>query len=506
MKRLLVAMLGLVCAPALLAQDFTDALRYGQEYQNGSARFQAMGGAFGALGGDLSALQINPAGSVIFKNSFASVSLVAGGNDVDSSYNGESRNSDDSDLSFAQIGGTWVFNSTDETQDWNRFAFSVNMDQMRNLDQNFDASGSTDFSISDYFVEQANGLPLNLLTLQGGERISDLYQFLGETEGFGAQQAFLGYQSFVIEANDPNDQNQTQYFSNVGAGPVNQFIAVSDRGANRKINFNFAAQYKQNTSIGINLNLHTIDSERFTTLQEDNNNGGLVSTIRYQNLLNTEAAGFSAQVGVIQKYDNLRLGLSYQTPTWYSVEEALLQEIATARSDGNGGTITEFIEPGVINLYEDYKLRVPGHLTASAAYLFGKKGLISADVTFRDYTSYQLDDDFGALDASDVVFEEDFNSSAVDYRLGAEYRASPKWSLRAGYRFQDSPFDDDELDGDISAWSAGLGYNLGKTQIDLAYDRATSNGFTQFTAAGLSDPVAFDRTLSNVTLTLGFQL
>ena len=32
----------------------------------GSARFQSMGGAFGALGGDLSAININPAGSAVF--------------------------------------------------------------------------------------------------------------------------------------------------------------------------------------------------------------------------------------------------------------------------------------------------------------------------------------------------------------------------------------------------------------------------------------------------------
>jgi hypothetical protein len=39
-------------------------LRYSQDNLNGTARFRAMG-AFGALGGDLSSLNVNPAGSAI---------------------------------------------------------------------------------------------------------------------------------------------------------------------------------------------------------------------------------------------------------------------------------------------------------------------------------------------------------------------------------------------------------------------------------------------------------
>ena len=48
------------------AQDINDALRYANAEVQGSARFRALSGAFGALGGDLSAISINPAGSAIF--------------------------------------------------------------------------------------------------------------------------------------------------------------------------------------------------------------------------------------------------------------------------------------------------------------------------------------------------------------------------------------------------------------------------------------------------------
>ena len=47
-------------------QDLTDALRYSTGETQGTARFKSMSGAFGALGGDMSAVSINPAGSAIF--------------------------------------------------------------------------------------------------------------------------------------------------------------------------------------------------------------------------------------------------------------------------------------------------------------------------------------------------------------------------------------------------------------------------------------------------------
>ena len=46
----------------LRAQNETDALRYSQNFFGGTARSTAMGGAFGALGGDFSSASLLPAG------------------------------------------------------------------------------------------------------------------------------------------------------------------------------------------------------------------------------------------------------------------------------------------------------------------------------------------------------------------------------------------------------------------------------------------------------------
>ena len=73
MKKIYLTILALYSSFAF-AQELTtqDALRYAIEDMNGTARFRGMSGAFGALGGDLSSIAINPAGSLFFNNNFAS--------------------------------------------------------------------------------------------------------------------------------------------------------------------------------------------------------------------------------------------------------------------------------------------------------------------------------------------------------------------------------------------------------------------------------------------------
>lgn len=75
MKRIYLPIIALWGLTQVNAQEFNpgDAVRIGTQQLNGSARFNAMGGAFGALGGDVSSLQINPAGSALFNYNHFSI-------------------------------------------------------------------------------------------------------------------------------------------------------------------------------------------------------------------------------------------------------------------------------------------------------------------------------------------------------------------------------------------------------------------------------------------------
>ena len=106
--------------PMINAQDINDALRYNDGDIQGTARFRALSGAFGALGGDLSAVGLNPASSAVFTNSYASVTLSSLNKDNETSFFNTSNTASNSDLSLQQAGGVFVFKSNNEDSNWKK--------------------------------------------------------------------------------------------------------------------------------------------------------------------------------------------------------------------------------------------------------------------------------------------------------------------------------------------------------------------------------------------------
>ena len=62
-------------ASSTYAQDSYDAQNFANSDLNGTSRFVAMGGALGALGGDVSVMSTNPAGTGMYRNSDAALSF-----------------------------------------------------------------------------------------------------------------------------------------------------------------------------------------------------------------------------------------------------------------------------------------------------------------------------------------------------------------------------------------------------------------------------------------------
>ena len=69
MKKIILASM-IASLPAMaMAQSTVDAYAISQNEMRGTARFMSMGGAFTALGGDLSVLGQNPAGIGVYRSS-----------------------------------------------------------------------------------------------------------------------------------------------------------------------------------------------------------------------------------------------------------------------------------------------------------------------------------------------------------------------------------------------------------------------------------------------------
>ncbi|CAM3300535.1 hypothetical protein AEQU2_00872 [Aequorivita lipolytica] len=490
------------------AQNTTDGLRYSTDQNTGTARFTGLSGAMGALGGDFSATNINPAGGAVFLKSNLMFSASLFDIENNSNYFSNAEKSFADDLTLNQLSGIFVINNSNEDSAFKKFTVGVNYNVTKNFENELYIAGTGNTSIGNFFLEQAQGIPVSFLELQPGESISSLYQFLGETEGTAAQNAFLGYQAFLFDPVEFNNPLNDAYVSNIAGGSFNQEYFYLSQGYNSKFSINLATQLREDLFFGININTHTIDFDQSSFLLESNdNNGSKVNRVGFENNLSVTGAGVSAQVGAIAKVgENFRLGLSLDSPTWYQIFEETTQYLESRRFF-EGQTISETVNPRVINVYEDYTLKTPAKVTASAAYIFGQNGLISFDYSYKDYASIKFSSEFNSSDS----FFNNLNTTidntlkgVSNYRAGAEYRIN-QLSLRGGFNYEDSPYQDTTTIGDLIGFSLGAGYNFGRYTFDLAYSRSEQQRNQQLYSVGLTDVSKVNSIYNNIVMSLGFQ-
>ena len=327
MKKYIFFLIAGLSLTTVHSQEIADALRYSQNNLTGTGRFQAMSGAFGALGGDFSSLNVNPAGSAIFLNNQVGFTLSNYNVKNQSYYFGTKDTENNTTFHINQAGAVFVFNNDDLKSDWKKFTIGLNYENTNNFDNTLFAFGNNpNNSIANYFLSYANPN-----TNQNNIPVSVLEDHYYDELNYREQQAFLGYQGYIINVNPTNTSNDT-YVSNVPAGGnYYQENYVESKGNNGKATFNVATQYKNMFYFGMNLNTHFVDYRQYSSFYEDNNqsqtNG--VRSLLFENDLYTYGTGFSIQFGAIAKVTPaLRLGLAYESPTWYTLNDELKQNLS----------------------------------------------------------------------------------------------------------------------------------------------------------------------------------
>lgn len=488
MKRISTAILIMVFI-CTKAQTIDDVLRYSTENLQGTARFQGMSGAFGTLGGDFSALHANPASSAVFNHSQFTITSANYNSRNNAFFENNAQTTTNNALELNQAGAVFVFTSAESS--WKKVALAFNFDMVQNFDNTVFAAGSTSQGIDNYFLNFAHGQKLKPLRLQPGESVAAAYLDIGADPnlGFAAQQAFLGLQSGIIAPDNANDDENTSYFSNALYNTVNQEFVQSTLGYNSKFTVNLAGQYLENLYLGASLNFHTVLYEQLTLLDEDGyDQNSPVQFTQFDNFLRTQGSGFSFSLGGIAKLnDNLRLGGSYQSPTWYELQDELSQRIDNV------------IDFSLVNLFDEYRIKTPAKLTGSAAIIFGKRGLLSIDYSYQDMAQAELrptnDPNFSA--------ENDFIASQLGvvhtFRLGGEFKIKAL-SLRGGYRFEESPYTDKTIISDLNGFSGGIGYDFGGSRLDLSFSRTEQDVTTFFFDSGIDSAALVDRTNTHIAM------
>lgn len=449
------------------AQSMDDLLRFARPELRGTARYVAMGGAFNALGGDLSAIKDNPAAAAVFLNSEVGLTINSIDNQTAANYFENNNSISSRSLNIDQFGIVLVTKNTTGSE-FVKLTFGYNYQKERVFNQKFNAIGTNpNSSLDDYFLAYANGIAFQDIKTYDDESVSESYRYLGENIGFDAQQAFLGYQSQVISPYYYEDDN-IEYYSN--SNPSGDFVDhdffVTHSGKSSKHSFNLSTQYLEKLYLGVNLNSHQIEFRRVDNLIESNY--GSDSTFNYsefENDLFTSGEGFSFQLGVLYKpLKNIRMGLSYQSPVWYQMKDELSQSIITSKSNG-----IDTFDPQITNIY-DYSFSTPSELSGGLAYVFGTKGLLSLQYDLVDYRNTSFDirsGDFNFVNQNKKI--EQTLTTAATLRIGAEYRIN-RLSLRTGFSKQES-LHKSFVDNYISM-SSGIGYDFGGSVLSLTLSKA----------------------------------
>ena len=463
MKKVL---LGVLLAIGLFtyAQQIQDLPLFGLEQRTGTARFQAMAGAFGALGGDFSALAINPAGAAVFKHSQMGFGLSYFQTENNAQLNATNTQANKGHLSFNQAGIVFVYNNS-KNSPWKKISLALNSDNSNQYKSRINAKGNTPNGLDQYFLHYANGTPFGDILKLDGELLEEAYLNIGSQIGYTAQQAFLGYYSGVLDPAELDNNSISSYVSNALYQQVRQNHQIQTKGRNSK----FVATTAANEMLS-GVDLTSFVFEKKGRINEDGYSANSpIQYIDFDNFIRTDGNGVALSLGAIARVSQfLRLGVSYKTPTWYTLSEKTHQQIGSNLEDVD----IEFIDQNQINLFEDYRITIPSKITLSGALVVGKRGLISVDYSQQDFSTARFrplrDPYFSDLNSAVSNTLGTINS----LNIGGEFNLS-RWSFRMGYSTQNSPFVNNTFN--TINISAGLGWVFNGGRIDFAFSQWEQN-------------------------------
>lgn len=486
----------LLTSSNVLAQSVGEVARYASEQLNGSARYQAIGGAFGALGGDLSSISNNPAGSSVFAFNEAGATMGVQSFSTDANYLGGFSNAEKSSFDISQAGFVLVL--ANPSSKWDKVAFGFNTQTVNNFDKNLFAKG-TNFNrgLEDYFLQNASGISFN--TFDFNNNTDDEYAFLGSRFGYATQQAYMGLYTYAITYDSVND---TYIADGLVGGGIDQIHENNTSGRQQLYTLNFSGRYSQKLSLGFNVNIYAVDyAEYKATSDKYLDTTSSLDQVDLQRDLNTFGTGVSFQFGAIFKAtDILRLGASYTSPTYYELEDEYTEGLETYYVDSTGATQRAAIYPNIVNLNGPYKIKTAGKMQGSAALVLGKQGLLSVDYGKKTYGAstvtlpYAADSNALNNEITDVL------EDATYLRIGGEGRIGDL-SLRAGFWQEGSPYKNKEIIDDFSGYSLGLGVYFGSGSLDLAYTKSTQKYTQQLYYTGLTDSASINENMGQVVLT-----
>lgn len=505
----------LVSGLCVRAQVPEDALRLSWMNPSGSARQQAIGGAMGSLGGEVSTMFVNPAGLAFYKTSELVLSPGFQLLKDNSQFIGNKMSG--SNVSRFNLGtSAFVFGQVTSPTNSNAFAIGVNQTANFNSDITYQGKNSNSSGAEQYAEEfAASGLNINDAlsspSLSYGTRMA-LYTYLVDTATSGGNTNIIAQPEKVLS----------------GGGYLNQLNHLHTSGGITEIGLSVAGNYSDKWYIGATIGVPIVNYRRALTYTETDgsgNNNNDFGAYSYQETFTSKGVGVNVKLGAIFRPSaDWRVGLAIQTPTFYSLTDRIHAKLVANTENYNGTdslTSDELdAQTGSYNAIK-YELQSPWKFLVSGTYFFGtgedtkqQKGFITGDVEYVTVKSARFhvpSDDDG--DYTDNSYYDGLNNTVkhyyknnLNFRVGAEMKFNTL-AARAGFAYSLTPYAQNDFKANRMYISGGLGYRNKGVFVDLTYvEGIVKDADFPYRLADKPNVVASVKQLSGtVVMTVGFK-
>ncbi len=403
------------------AQDVSTLKNTVEIYSNssilGSSKYNAMAGSMGALGGDVSVLNSNPAGIGVNIASEMSGSLIIANNKNATSLAGKSMDYKVNKTDLGNVGGVLVF-QLDESTPWKFVNIGVNYSN-QSIEDYSETPGNSNVK---FIINDTNNVPIDNLS-------------------------FAGH-------------------------------AYNRYGNLSKMSIAVGGNYDNRIYVGAGLNFHTVALDQYDSVAFDSmaNNSTDVYNKQYTPFSET-STGFSATVGIIGKINpQFRLGAAIETPTWYSIERVFNEYNDPIDGDGSYREDRSLTTPMKATLSAAF---VPNkNFAINVDYTLG---ITKPKYKVQGTAETQLNNFFSdhSKSLSEIKAGAEYRIDAFRLRAGYGFANSPfdKVSLSS---YSDSGVGanstfENLIVGKRTTIGAGIGYDFRSFYIDAAYQNIKSD-------------------------------
>ncbi len=518
------------------AQETYENAKLAGEDLNGTARYVGMGGAMEALGADISTIGSNPAGIGLFRRS--NVSLSAGllmQSDGKEFSNGKKTN-----LSFDQIGGVY----TTRTGQKSFLNFGFNYHKSKNFDYILNAAGSLNGS--------SQNKQSYIKGILGDENNGGFYvgknkdgQNIGYVNATSTNVAYTWSQIDYLYWNNLIPDKKTGRFNYESATGYN--LARANTGYIGNYDFAVSGNLNDRVYLGLTFGMKDVNYKGYSEYRENFNNAGGV-LVRDERKIT--GSGFDIMAGVIVRpvaESPFRIGAYVKSPTWYDLTTSNTTGLVYAQGTTNK-------ESYISNSY-DFKMWTPWKFGFSLGHTVGNYLALGATYEYENYANINSRVNNGGY--YDYYYGQYYESSIPDknmnahtkevlkgvstLKLGIEYKPVSNVALRMGYNYVGAKYaNNGQKDpglaslgtsyssttdytnwGEINRFTLGVGYQVKKFNIDLAYqysaqkgsfapfsnvrDVTYTSGTTKITESNIASNTDVKNNRSQLLLTLGYR-